>query len=343
LVKGDGSDSNIKTDTTKIKRGETNTDLVDDKGTKLKVEGDYSISKLEKAKTSENSNLIPDQEYGESEPIFNNYLNQPSEESLSEPDESLIVNWFISNDELCQGEELLVSINNVNEPVELIWDFGDGNTSNDPEVIHKYESPGVYTIKLKANSLISDNKIYREKKYIEVKANPQSNFTIEKSENMEMLPEVNFTNSTKYFSQIEWVFDEDTVDDKKSVKKLYRYKGLYHIGLYVSNQFGCRDSIFKDLIIENDYNLMAPNAFTPNEDGMNDYFMPKALMFLHKQFTMQVISKSGRVVFETQNVESPWNGKLNNSGSLLKNGPYAWTVKLEDGTIYSGSVILMIE
>jgi gliding motility-associated-like protein len=94
-------------------------------------------------------------------------------------------------------------------------------------------------------------------------------------------------------------------------------------------------------MIEEDYNLMAPNGFTPNGDGINDYFMPEALKLLGKKFTMQVISKKGQVVFETKNVESPWNGKLDNTGSILENGPYAWTVKLEDGSVYSGTVILI--
>lgn len=302
-----------------------------------------SLTKLEKAKASENVNLIPDENNNGAKPVFDNNGNAIINIDDSEDAKNLIVNWFISKDELCPGEALAVSINNVNEPVEILWDFGDGETSNNPKDTHRYANPGIYIIKLKANSLISDNKVYREKKYIEVRANPQANFRIEKSENMELLPEVIFSNSTKYYSHIKWVFDEDRIDDQKSVKKLYRNKGRYNIGLYVSNQFGCSDSIFKEVVIENDYNLMAPSAFTPNDDGMNDSFIPKALTFLGKKFNMQIISKNGKVVFESKNIETPWNGKLNNSGPLLDNGSYAWTVKLEDGSIYSGTVILMIE
>jgi gliding motility-associated-like protein len=266
-----------------------------------------------------------------------------SENPVEEMNEELTVNWIISKSELCQGEELMVSINNVNEPVELTWDFGDGQTSKESKVYHRYVNPGFYTIKLRANSLISDGKVYREKKYIEVKANPLPNFSVEKNENMALLPEVNFSNLTLYPDHIEWLIENKVIENETNVKKLFPNKGIYQIGIIVSNQYGCTDSIFKDLIIEEDYNLMAPKAFTPNEDGMNDYFLPEALRFLDKKFTLQIISNKGKVVFQTKNVETPWNGKFNNRGYLLENGPYAWTVKFEDGSVYSGTVMLMTE
>ena len=259
-------------------------------------------------------------------------------------DESLMVNWIISKNVLCQGEEIMVSIKNVNEPVELIWEFGDGETSNDPTVYHKYKEAGTYTIKLKANSLISDKKVYREKKYIEVKANPQGSFSIVKNEDMSAFPEVEFRNLTAYYNKIEWIFPDGKIENVNSIDKFYRYKGSYEVGLIVTNHFGCKDSIFKEMIIENDYNLLAPTTFTPNDDGLNDTFLPEALTFLNKDFLMQVINiKSGRLVFETKNIESPWNGKDNNSGSFLEGGLYAWTVKFEDGSIYSGTVKLITD
>lgn len=291
---------------------------------------------------TESTNITPKEEV-EGKELNPDESERVSQESF-EADENLMVNWIISKNVLCAGEELEVSINNVNEPVELIWDFGDGETSKDPEVYHSYKEPGTYTIKLKANSLISDKKVYREKKYIDVKANPQGSFSIIKSENMAVYPEVEFNNLTSYYNHVEWVFPDDRIENKNSIKKLYRYKGRYQVGLIVTNHFGCKDSIYKDLVIEEDYNLLAINTFTPNDDGLNDTFLPEALVYLNKDFSMQVIdTKSGRLVFETQNIESPWNGKLNNSGDLLEGGLYAWTVKFEDGSVYSGTIKLITD
>jgi gliding motility-associated-like protein len=297
--------------------------------------------KIENADKPKKEIAISENKDEKTETIGQTEIIQGNVEPAGETSEMLTVNWIISTNELCQGEELMVSINNVNEPVELIWDFGDGQTSKESKVYHSYTNPGFYTIKLRANSLISDGKVYREKKYIEVKANPHPDFSIEENENMALLPEVNFSNLTLYPDQIKWLFENEVIESENTVKKLFPFKGIYHIGIIVSNQYGCRDSIFKDLVIEEDYNLMAPNAFTPNEDGMNDYFIPEALKLLGKKFTMQIISKNGKVVFETKNIETPWNGKYNNKGYLLEKGPYAWTVKLEDGSVYSGTVLLM--
>lgn len=272
--------------------------------------------------------------------------DKPEQTNLESLDdvENLKVNWIISKNVLCQGEELMVSINNVNEPVELIWDFGDGKTSNEPENYHQYIEPGTYIIKLKANSLISDKKVYREKKYIEVKAKPQASFTIVKNDDMSAFPEVEFKNLTTYYNHIEWNFQDINIENKNTIEKFYRYKGRYQVGLIVTNHFGCKDSVYKDLVIEEDYKLLAPDSFTPNGDGINDTFIPEALTFLNKNFSMQVIdTKNGGIVFETQNIESPWNGMHYTSGALLNAGLYAWTVKFEDGSVYSGSVKLITE
>lgn len=308
----------------------------------IDLEQKESIEVINDSEDAESTDQTPVNENKEDELILDD-PEQAINESV-EADENLMVNWIISKSVLCQGEELMVSIHNVNEPVELVWDFGDGNSSTDPEVYHKYSDPGTYTIKLKANSLISDKKVYREKKYIEVKANPQSAFVIVENENMSAFPEVEFQNLTTYYDHLEWDFTNEKVENKNSVKRLYRDKGRFQIGLIVTNHFGCKDSIYKDLIIENDYNLLAPVSFSPNDDGLNETFLPEALTFLNKDFSMQIINtKSGRQVFETQNIESPWNGKQDNSGAVLKAGIYAWTVVFEDGSIYTGTVKLLSE
>ena len=69
----------------------------------------------------ESTDPIPEEEIA-GEELINNEPEQPNQEFI-EVDEKLMVNWIISKSVLCQGEELMVSINNVNEPVELIWDF----------------------------------------------------------------------------------------------------------------------------------------------------------------------------------------------------------------------------
>ncbi len=53
--------------------------------------------------------------------------------------------------------------------------------------------------------------------------------------------------------------------------------------------------------------LFVPNAFTPNDDGLNDNWNIKHL-FVEK-YNVQVYNKWGQCVFQTQNKNEMWNGK----------------------------------
>jgi gliding motility-associated-like protein len=52
--------------------------------------------------------------------------------------------------------------------------------------------------------------------------------------------------------------------------------------------------------------LFFPNAFTPNQDGLNDTFQPKALFI--REFKMTVYTRNGRQLFSTEDINQGWDG-----------------------------------
>ncbi len=56
-----------------------------------------------------------------------------------------------------------------------------------------------------------------------------------------------------------------------------------------------------------------PNVFTPNGDGMNDYFFPRQFLTSGlSTFTMQIFNRWGELIFSTDNIEGRgWDGKYN--------------------------------
>lgn len=70
--------------------------------------------------------------------------------------------------------------------------------------------------------------------------------------------------------------------------------------------------------------LFMPNAFTPNNDGLNDQFAIPGRFFIDvKNFT--IYNRWGQLVFETQNVRRGWDGSIN--GKPLPSGSYVWVVE----------------
>ncbi|HSG67789.1 MAG TPA: gliding motility-associated C-terminal domain-containing protein [Bacteroidales bacterium] len=68
--------------------------------------------------------------------------------------------------------------------------------------------------------------------------------------------------------------------------------------------------------------LAIPNAFTPNGDGKNDIFMIEAENI--SNFRMFIYDRWGSKVFETSNLSTGWDGKLN--GTPAPKGTYVWVI-----------------
>ena len=52
-----------------------------------------------------------------------------------------------------------------------------------------------------------------------------------------------------------------------------------------------------------------PSAFTPNLDGLNDYFRPTLENIV--SMYLVIYNKYGSVVFETKDLDGEWDGSLN--------------------------------
>ena len=74
----------------------------------------------------------------------------------------------------------------------------------------------------------------------------------------------------------------------------------------------------------NDGLVIVPNAFSPNEDGLNDklFVRGSTLDFI---YTFKVFSRSGELVFETQNLLEGWDGTHN--GKEVNTGVYVYYVE----------------
>jgi gliding motility-associated-like protein len=77
-------------------------------------------------------------------------------------------------------------------------------------------------------------------------------------------------------------------------------------------------------------NIWFPNAFTPNHDGVNDGFSPVGLDLENYDFNMYIFDRWGEMIFETNDINVPWNGKAAGSGEFAPIGVYTWLVILTD-------------
>ena len=93
----------------------------------------------------------------------------------------------------------------------------------------------------------------------------------------------------------------------------------------VTDAIGCSgvDSI-KIKLYKVDAGIYVPNAFTPNNDGINDVFRPILLGVKYLNF-FEVYNRFGQLVFSFSKIHKEWDGTFN--GKPLNAGVYVWVAE----------------
>jgi gliding motility-associated-like protein len=79
-----------------------------------------------------------------------------------------------------------------------------------------------------------------------------------------------------------------------------------------------------------DYKL--PNVFTPNGDGINDYFRPSSYTSVER-VDMKIYNRWGNLVYKTEDPEINWDGKRLNTNQLVPPGVYYYVCDVYENRI----------
>ncbi len=99
--------------------------------------------------------------------------------------------------------------------------------------------------------------------------------------------------------------------------------GTYWVHI-ISDCINSTDTIKVSLKYCDTVEIVMPNVFTPNNDGINDYFYPKSTIGVESAILL-IYNRWGQKIFETNNLEFGWNGKYFNMDCA--NGTYFWVVR----------------
>jgi len=68
-------------------------------------------------------------------------------------------------------------------------------------------------------------------------------------------------------------------------------------------------------------NYVLPNVFSPNNDGINDIYKPFMTSYV-EEIDMKIYNRWGLLVFETENPDINWDGKIDGTDRLVSPGVY---------------------
>lgn len=111
--------------------------------------------------------------------------------------------------------------------------------------------------------------------------------------------------------------------------------------LTVTDSNGCSNVTDLFVDVQEVYTLYIPNAFTPDNDGLNDEFKVKGNNIA--EFSMQIYTRLGDMIFETDNKDLGWNGKYKEKDVQPVVYVYNIYARFENGEErkYKGSVTLV--
>ncbi|MDD3859194.1 MAG: gliding motility-associated C-terminal domain-containing protein, partial [Bacteroidales bacterium] len=166
-------------------------------------------------------------------------------------------------------------------------------------------------------------------------------------------PEANviFINSSFYDNvgkRCEWHFGDGTIQKTcdELVEHVYTTAGCFDPFLIVMNRdlLECRDTAYLEtcVFVDDMSKLEIPNIFSPNADGVNDFFQVKAQTL--RTFSGMIVNRWGRTVYTWENwqdYEAGWDGTLDGS-TKASPGVYYYIIKAEgiDGTPYDKQGVL---
>jgi gliding motility-associated-like protein len=85
--------------------------------------------------------------------------------------------------------------------------------------------------------------------------------------------------------------------------------------------------VFPSPCDEFDGQAFAPNAFSPNNDGLNDSWGVITDEECWNTWEVSIFNRWGQVVFKIDNPNGRWDGSFNNGGYYVQDGVYAYTIR----------------
>jgi len=232
-----------------------------------------------------------------------------------------------------------------------LWKFGDGNpvTSNSTSVVKRYNSPGVYYASVEMR-LTDGSTVYSDTTRIFVRPKPNANFFVADTFKLGKLT-YRFLSGKAPTDTIvysyEWTLNPDSSGSylkihahanyvtpgpgihytkRDTLLYAFAHSGADIMRLQVTDYFGCADTFQQRFFVSEE--LVIPQVFTPNGDGINDFFIVQTNG--RTVFSFKVFSITGQLIFKSESPSIIWDGKMA-TGSDAVPGSYLYVIEAVSG------------
>jgi gliding motility-associated-like protein len=241
----------------------------------------------------------------------------------------------------CVPVQLDFTGNLLNPGYQYLWNFGDGTSTYSANPFHEYSEPGMYAVQL----IAINNTGCRDTVTAQVIAhpNPVADFDLSYGTPPYIidLSNLEITNLSTGATQYSWDFGDEHGSTLFEPHHDYKEPGNYTITLIATNQWECSNSAEREIIVKFPEDIFIPNAFSPNNDHLNDYFK-----VAHKNITelsVSIFNRWGERIYTSQDISFKWDGTY--KSNPVQEGVYVYAIKAKGyhGKIFnfSGNLTLI--
>ena len=209
-------------------------------------------------------------------------------------------------DSLCKGYNEALYTTNAALGDQLLWTasggaLNQGSTSSSISVIWSGQQEGALTVIRTDSKGCSSLPSTLSVIFLPV---PTANFSIDLPDYFHTHEPFVFTDMSDGATVRNWSFSDNTTGDEIQETRRFDMPGEYQAVLVVQNQWGCSDTLTRSVTVFED--VIFPDVFTPNNDGVNDVLEIKLSAI--QSYSLQIFDRWGTLQFETNKQEQFWDG-----------------------------------
>ncbi len=246
---------------------------------------------------------------------------------------------IIGNDEVCQDSlvsDIVFKAYNATAPYQITYSVNNSlapsiqtNSGDSIALSVNSNKVGTNTYKLISvkDALGCSTKANGTAEIIVIN-NPLAEFTLEDNNASILEPYVDIYESSLHAVSWNWNFGDGTTSNSPDPEyHQYTDSGVYYINLVVANKFGCTDSIMRPVNISMPALVFAPSAFTPNNDGLNDTFLPKGDGI--GEYELKIYDRWGNLIFVSNDINEGWDGTANGGSEVAQLDSYVYAINVK--------------
>jgi PKD repeat protein len=231
---------------------------------------------------------------------------------------------------------LTVSFTNNTTPTfngNCLWNMDDGGTTfaNCGNQVFTYTEEGTYSPTLYVISPEGCSTTYSLPAPIVVHGYPIADFSWAPQPVDVTQPVVQFTDASIDAANYLWEFGWLGASNLANPVFTFPDEDLaqYPVCLTVENSFGCADTMCRTVRLNSVLQVWVPNAFTPEQDGLNEVFLPVIKGGKPETYHFTIFDRWGTMIFESFEMGEPWIGDVRNGSAFADIGSYVWRLEVQ--------------